>query len=71
MSMLEDLTPQARRVHNIMAKFGKITRMQAAHYGIANVTARISELRSAGVKVVCTHKRDADWRLYGEWKLGQ
>lgn len=61
--------PQAARVVEIVKADGHITRLSAAHYGIANVTARLADLRNAGVKVRCISRRDAAGRRYGEWRM--
>lgn len=53
-----------------MLKDGKtITRLIAMHYGIMNLTARISELRSVGYDVKCRMKKDEQGREYGEFYL--
>jgi hypothetical protein len=58
---------QAARVAEIIKADGGITRLTAMHYGIANVTARIAELRTAGVNVLCEMKKDQNAREYGRW----
>lgn len=53
-----------------MLKDGKtITRLTAMHYGIMNLTARISELRNFGYDIRCRMKKDAEGREYGEFYL--
>lgn len=53
-----------------MLKEGRsITRLSAMHYGIMNLTARISELRNFGYDVKCRMKKDAEGREYGEFYL--
>ncbi len=53
-----------------MLKSGKtITRLIAMHYGIMNLTARISELRNFGYDIRCRMKKDAEGREYGEFYL--
>ena len=61
------LTKQASQVLNLIRRDGSVTRLTAMHYGVANLTARIAELRTAGYNVVCTEKRDANKRRYGSW----
>lgn len=63
------LTKQAKQVLDLMERDGAITRLTAMHYGIANLTARITELRDAGYYVVCVEKRDASNRRYGSWRV--
>jgi len=63
------LDPQTAQVLKLIKRDGFITRLVAAHYGIANLTARISDLRSRNVKVACETKRDAEGRRYGYWTL--
>jgi hypothetical protein len=64
------VTPQAVKVLNLIERDGHITRLTAMHYGIANITARIAELRlDYGINVACEEKVDAEGRVYGSWKL--
>lgn len=63
------LDPQTSQVLKLLKRDGFITRLVAAHYGIANLTARISDLRNRHVNVVCETKRDAEGRRYGHWTL--
>lgn len=61
---------QTAQVLKLMQRDGDVTRLTAAHYGVANVTARIADLRKRyGIKVECEKRRDAAGRLYGVWKL--
>jgi hypothetical protein len=61
------LTKQAQQVLDLIERDGHITRLTAMHYGIANVTARITELRDAGIMVNCFVAKDADGSRYGRW----
>ena len=62
---------QAAKVLDLIKRDGRVTRLTAMHYGIANLTARISELRLyGGLDIVCTEKVDAVGRRYGEWTIG-
>lgn len=60
---------QAMKVLNIIQTSGSVTRLTAMHYGIANITARIAELRSAGIQVQCEENRDMNGARYGKWTL--
>lgn len=46
-----------------------ITRLEAFHYGIANLTARIADLRSLGHMVRCDWRKDARGAEYGRFYL--
>lgn len=61
------LTKQAQKVLDLIRRDGSITRLTAMHYGVANVTARISELLDAGYDIDRHIKLDAEGRRYGEW----
>ena len=63
------MNPQTEQVLNLIKRDGSITRLTAMHYGIANLTARIAELRNWGFDVECQEKRDANGRRYGTWSL--
>lgn len=57
-----------------MREHGGITRLQAMEeLGIANVTARISELRGSGINVVCdmvkATNRYGEKIEYGRWRV--
>lgn len=66
----EKMAAQTQQLLDLLNRDGKVTRLTAMHYGIANVTARIADLRRRhGVNVVCTEKRDANGARYGEWSL--
>lgn len=61
---------QTLQVLKVMRRDGQITRLSAAHYGIANVTSRIADLRIRhGVNVQCDLKRDAEGARYGAWRI--
>ena len=63
------VSDQAAKVVDIIGRDSSITRLTAMHYGIANVTARIAELRNAGIQVLCENKVDAAGKRYGRWTL--
>lgn len=67
------LTSQAEQVLDLILRDGRVTRLSAMHYGVANLTARITELRDRldghGIDVACTEKRDANGHRYGVWSL--
>lgn len=63
------LTEQGRKTLNLIKRDGRVTRLTALHYGIANLTARIAELREEGYAVDCEIKLDANGRKYGSWFL--
>ena len=65
------LTKQAQKVLTLIERDGHVSRLTAMHYGIANVTARITELRDAGIPVVCENCRDASGNRYGRWSLAR
>jgi hypothetical protein len=60
---------QSQQVLNLIKRDGSITRLTAMHYGIANLTARIADLRREGHAIRCVEKVDAKGRTYGVWKL--
>jgi hypothetical protein len=62
-----EVSNQAARVADIIDRDGGITRMTAFHYQIANVTARIAELRKAGFQVLCEKRIDGHGKTYGRW----
>lgn len=56
----------------LLAQFNqgrKVTRLTAMHYGIQNLTARISDLRNAGYDIVCNWQTDMEGNRYGEFEL--
>ena len=60
---------QNQKILKMLHEGKKITRLKAMHYGIMNLTARISELRNAGYDIRCRMRTDADGREYGEFYL--
>jgi hypothetical protein len=66
---LVNVSKQAKQVYNLMKRDGRITRYTAIKYGIANLTARITELRREGIGIGCEIKVDADGREYGSWNI--
>ena len=64
------MAPQTKQVLDLLKRDGHVTRLTAMHYGIANLTSRIAELRlDHGYNVVCSERRDAAGRRYGSWSL--
>lgn len=63
------MNPQTKQVLDLIKRDGSITRLVAMNYGIANLTARLADLRSLGHNVVCVQKRDAKNRRYGTWSI--
>ena len=61
--------PQTQKVYDLLADGERLTRLTAMHYGIMNLTARVSELRGAGVSVWCDMKKDHDGRRYGSFYM--
>jgi hypothetical protein len=66
---MRSLTKQAQQVLDLIDRDGHVTRLTAMHYGVANVTARITELRNAGHFVVCNLAKDANGSRYGRWSI--
>lgn len=64
-------TPQAKKVYELLQRDGRVTRLTALHYGVANVTARVAELRRLGIAVECEVVQDAEGREYGRWFLSK
>lgn len=62
---------QNAKLLKLMKDGRSVTRLTAMHYGIMNLTARISELRGAGHNVVCTMKTDLNGAEYGEFTLAR
>lgn len=54
-----------------MLRRGEVTRLAAITAGIANVTARIADLRARGFDVVATMNTDTLGRRYARWSLVQ
>ncbi len=68
MKNLSQMSPQFRKAYNLLVeRKGALTRVTAMHYGIMNLTARITELRQAGYRIVCTNKKDGFGNRYGEF----
>jgi len=65
------LSKQGRQVLELIRRDGRVTRLTALHYGVANLTARIAELREVGFNINCTVKLDANGKEYGEWTEGK
>lgn len=63
------LSKQARLVLRSLEAGRSVTRVTAMHYGVMNLTARISELRNAGYEITCTMRRDVAGDRYGEFVL--
>lgn len=63
------MVSQRNFLRRLFAKGRSITRLEAMHYGIANLTARISELRGDGVNVKCRWKQDLSGARYGEFSV--
>jgi hypothetical protein len=63
------VSPQSAKVLEIMQIDGAITRLTAMHYGIANLPARVLDLRTAGIPVVCDERKDAKGSRYGRWSI--
>lgn len=61
--------PQTQKVYNLLSKGEHLTRVTAMHYGIMNLTARVADLRNAGVKVLCNIKHDHDGNRYGSFYM--
>lgn len=63
------LSPQAKKLLGLLRSGRAVTRLIAMHYGIMNVTARLTELRAFGFAVACKMKHDLNGNRYGEWSL--
>jgi hypothetical protein len=63
------ISNQAGQVLHLMMRDGHVSRLTAMHYGVPNLTARVSELRKAGYPIDCEVKLDASGREYGRWFL--
>lgn len=69
---LSRLGPQCHTVLDHLLRGGKLTRLSAMFdYKIANITARITDLRDAGVEVACRIKHDVHGNRYGEWSVSR
>jgi hypothetical protein len=61
---------QNAQLLDLFKRDGTVTRLTAMHYGIANVTARIADLRLRhGINVVCEKRTDAKGKTYGAWSI--
>lgn len=61
---------QCKKVRDLLRRDGSITRLTAMHYGIANVTARIADLRLRyGYDIKCDIREDAEGNRYGTWSI--
>lgn len=64
------LTYQAKIILNHLLTGKEITRLSAMYlFGVQNLTARITELRHAGIPIQVEKKRDANDVLYGSYSL--
>ena len=64
----QTLTPQAQKVLHMIRRDGHITRQSAVmSLSVANLTARIAELRSAGFDIICKERNDVNGNRYGRW----
>ena len=61
--------PQTQKVLKLLTSGKSVTRLTAMHYGIMNLTARITDLRKAGIPVRCEMKHDMDGNRYGSFSL--
>lgn len=61
--------PQTQKVFNLLKNGQHLTRLTAMHYGVMNLTARITDLRQAGVSIRCDLKYDHDGNRYGSFYL--
>lgn len=66
---LYELSPQARKMLELLVRDGRVTRLTAMHVGICNPTARVADLRRLGWEVECAIKLDPMGREYGSWTL--
>lgn len=61
--------PQTQKVYDLLKSGQSLTRLTAMHYGVMNLTARITDLRNAGIKVQCDLKHDLDGNRYGSFYM--
>lgn len=61
------ISKQGKKVLELLRRDGYITRLTALHYGVANLTARIAELRVIGLNIGCDVRLDANGKEYGRW----
>lgn len=64
------LSKQSKQVLDLIRRDGRVTRLTALHYGVANLTARIADLRASGFLIDCEVKLDANGKEYGVWTEG-
>jgi hypothetical protein len=60
---------QNSKLLTMMREGRSVSRLSAMHYGVMNLTARISELRASGHDVRCEMKTDIEGREYGAFTL--
>lgn len=68
------LTPQAKRVVDIMVRDGGITHLRAMHYNIGSITKELTRIRDAmpvGYKVARVTRKDADDHKYSHWMFAR
>lgn len=67
---MNKMNAQTEKLLGLLNRDGHVTRLTAMHYGVANITARIADLRLRhDVNVVCEVCRDAAGRRYGRWHV--
>lgn len=65
------MSPQAKQVLNILKRDEGITLMTAAHYGVPNLSARLSDLKEAGYVINREQKKDLAGKKYSRWTLSE
>lgn len=60
---------QTQKIYQAMHEGRSVTRVTAMHMGVMNLTARIADLRNAGINVDCVMRYDTDGNRYGSFKL--
>jgi hypothetical protein len=60
---------QVNKLYKAMHEGRSVTRVTAMHMGVMNLTARITDLRNAGINVECVMKTDTDGNRYGSFQL--
>ena len=67
---IPSLSPQARTILRAMLDGHAVTRIGAMHnWSVQNVTARLTEMRNAGIEIKTTMKNDARGHRYGSYTL--
>lgn len=61
--------PQTQKVYDLLKRGQSLTRLTAMHYGVMNLTARITDLRKAGVSIKCDLKHDLNGNRYGSFYM--